>query len=98
MSLSSLRKTYGKGSRREVVNRAIRAEIPGGNALMNSLNAVHGRLHGMKLDDPNRQSVEARLAELVAQRDGMAAQIEAKHQIGENTNRSAPRWQKVEAE
>ena len=91
MSLNSLKRQYGHGSRREVLNRAIRAELPGGNDLLDRIKAVHGRLHGTPADHPSVPRLTARLAELMRQRADLASEIEAKHGVGRDTNRAARR-------
>ena len=87
MSLNALRRQYGRGSRREVINRAIRAELSGGNDLLDRINAVHGRLHGTPADHPSVPRLTARLADLMRQRAVMAATIEEKHGVGRNRMR-----------
>lgn len=87
MSLSTLRKTYGNGTRREVINRAIRAECPGGNQCLDAIAALNVRITTLvRLGESSAHLVE-RLKIRDAERSQMAAQIEAKHNVGPNTNR-----------
>jgi hypothetical protein len=90
MSLSTLRTTYGRGARRDVINRAIRAEFPGGNAVLDGLAALHARKRGLiAADQPVPDSLETQIARRQFHRDQMAAQIEAKHNVGPDLNRRA---------
>jgi hypothetical protein len=87
MSLSSLRRTYGRGDRHEVVNRAIRVEIKGGSAVLDGLAALHGRIRRLQqAGEVVPPSLQNQFDRRIKERDRMAADIEAKHEVGENLN------------
>ena len=76
MSLAALNRRYGKGSRREVINRAIRAEIRGGAEVLDSLAALHGRMRAGSTPE-----LEAAFSKRLTERDRLIREIEEKHGI-----------------
>lgn len=60
MGTRELRETYGKksGSAREAINRAIRAELPGGNEALDALTLFHEMKHRLDATGENRQAAD----------------------------------------
>lgn len=87
MSLSTLRTTYGPGSRRTVINRAIRAECPQGPECLDNMRALYCRIKALRESGASTEQAEQRLAHWESIRNLLAHQMEVKHGVGENTNR-----------
>jgi hypothetical protein len=83
----SIRKTYGNGTRHEVINRAIRAELTGGNECLETIRALNERIANLRNAGESTAYAEQRLRSWEQERDKMATHIEAKHQVGANMNR-----------
>lgn len=68
------------GKSKEAYNKALRAEIPGGNELLDLLNLVH-QVRRRRIDNPAGflETVEDRLQDI---RDAMADEIQRRYQIG----------------
>lgn len=82
MSLAALQKLYGSGPRRSVMNRAIRAECPSGNAVLDALHAIDRRIaNKTAAREFVRHDLYERRKELEAEREQLAQQIEAKYGI-----------------
>lgn len=86
MSLSTLRTTYGRGTRHDVINRAIRAECPQGNSVLDSIRALSSRLREMKSDHPQYERLSNRLAHWEVIRAELAKTMEEKHGVGPDLN------------
>ena len=91
MSLSLLKRKYGKGTRQQVINRVIMAEYPEGSPLILRIRDLQNRLFRMGADNPQRPGLESELAGLAAQRATLTAEVEQRHGVGPNLNRSPKR-------
>lgn len=79
MSLDHLRNAYGRNRKaRQLVNAAIRAEIPGGDAALDLLTL----LHNLQRTEPSGRHQEA-LELAIQSTDAMAEEIAAKYQLGQ---------------
>ncbi len=87
MSLSTLRRTYGQGTRHQVLNKAIRAECPGGNQIIDSIAALNCRITNTQLEGGDVSKLEELLAHWHGIRSQLAAELEVKHGVGPNLNR-----------
>ena len=81
-----LSQKYGKGSGKDLYNRALRAELPGGNILLDTIETLH-LMQGRTLTRECRKFIDGY--------SGLLALI--KSVMGEEINRrySEPEWQKT---
>ena len=70
-----------------MLNKAIRAEYPNGNEIIDSIRALTCRITQGQPDGVDVSKLEERLAHWQAIRAKLAAELEVKHGVGPNLNR-----------
>jgi len=81
-----LSQKYGKGSGKDLYNRALRAELPGGNILLDTIETLH-LMQGRTLSRECRKFIGSYSALLALIKSTMGEEI--------NRRYSEPRWQKT---
>lgn len=85
MPIRDLREKYGSGKARELVNRAIRAEIPGGAAVLDRLARWRHGLRELVEAGEATPHEEADYRAAVEERDRMADEIARRYGLKTNT-------------